>query len=167
MAERIIIVDKNDTVIGAKDRDDITEKDIYRVSALWLKNSKGRILLARRAYDKSHHPGFWGPATAGTVAEGESYEKNILREIEEELGITGQTVTSERKLFSETKHSYFAQWFTMILDWSVDDFRVDEKEVAEIRWFSPHELQAAIQHHTDRFLPSVESRIMNAHRSDT
>lgn len=83
----IPIVDEEDNIIDYKERKKLDLKDIYRVSALWIENSKGEILLAQRSFNKKHHPGLWGPAVAGTVEKGESYEENISHEIEEELGI--------------------------------------------------------------------------------
>jgi len=53
----IPIVDEKDKIIGYKDRKEIQKEDIYRVSALWITNSKDEILLAQRAFSKSHDPG--------------------------------------------------------------------------------------------------------------
>lgn len=52
MKPRQIIVDENDQIIGHKFREEIVQTDIYRVAALWITNSKGDILLARRALSK-------------------------------------------------------------------------------------------------------------------
>ena len=53
---KIIVVDENDKIIGHKNRGTLKKEDIYRVSALWITNSRGEILLARRHHTKSHHP---------------------------------------------------------------------------------------------------------------
>src|SRR3989344_2570418 len=116
MSEKTIIVDEHDNPIGLKDREDITSEDIYRVSLLWITNSKGEILLARRAYTKSHDPGKWGPAVAGTVEEGETYESNIIKEAEEELGLTNLKLVSGARLRKRTNYNYFVQQFSIVLD---------------------------------------------------
>jgi isopentenyl-diphosphate delta-isomerase len=73
MPEKIIIVDDEDNIIGIKEREEVDKKNLrYRCSALWVKNSKGEILLAKRALTKKHSPGKWGPAVAGTLAENET-----------------------------------------------------------------------------------------------
>jgi hypothetical protein len=46
------IDDKNDRIIGYKDRNAIQPGDFHRVSALWLTNSDGKILLAQRAFNR-------------------------------------------------------------------------------------------------------------------
>jgi isopentenyldiphosphate isomerase len=64
---RAIIVDENEKVIGAKERDQILPTDIQQITGLWLTNSKGEVLLAQRQITKKNDPGKWGPAAAGTV----------------------------------------------------------------------------------------------------
>lgn len=78
---KIQIVDENDKFVSNKERSEVDYKsDIYRVSALWLTNSKGQTLLAKRAMVKDKDPGKWGPAVAGTIDEGETYDENIYKE---------------------------------------------------------------------------------------
>lgn len=87
MTDKIVVVNENDEVVGAKKRGTIATDDIYRVSALWITNSNGDVLLAQRALTKKNDPGKWGPAVAGTVEEGETYLGNITKETEEEIGL--------------------------------------------------------------------------------
>ncbi len=83
------IVDSNDNPIGAKHRQDKQYDDIYRVAALWLTDSiTGDVLLAQRKWTKKNNPGKWAAAVSGTVEPNETYEINIVKEIEEEIGLT-------------------------------------------------------------------------------
>ncbi|MFH1500730.1 MAG: NUDIX domain-containing protein [archaeon] len=155
MNEKIVIVNKKDEVIGYKDRE-LAEKDIYRVSALWIKNSKNEFLLARRAYTKSHSPGKWGPAVAGTVEKGETYKKNMIKEVKEELGLESLNLVKGPKLYHEKEHRYFVQWFLLVIDREISKFRFDKKEVAEIKWFSKKEFLNQINSNPEEFIPSIE-----------
>ncbi len=47
---QIPIVNEEDQLIGYKDRAAVQSNDIYRVSAVWITDSKGDILLAQRSY---------------------------------------------------------------------------------------------------------------------
>ena len=131
----ILIVDKEDKVIGVKEREKLDdEKDIYRVSALWILNSNGENLLSRRAFTKLHAGGKWGPAVAGTVEEGETYYSNIVKEADEELGIKN---IKPKKMFKELvngKHKHFTQWFFMTLDKDLSEFKIKTDEVEEVKW---------------------------------
>ena len=56
--EKIVVVDEDDNIVGVEVRSVVDEKGLrYRVSGLWLKNSLGEVLLARRAFTKMHYPG--------------------------------------------------------------------------------------------------------------
>lgn len=137
---KIIIVDEDDVVIGLKKRENIKPDDIYRVSALWVQNSKGDILLAQRSFDKNNDPGKWGPAVAGTIEEGETYESNIIKEAEEEIGLKGCRFEKSFKKKNFGKHRHFTQWFFAVVDKKIEDFTVQKEEVENIKWFAKDEL---------------------------
>ena len=153
---RIIIVDKNDKEIGFKVRGTLTQNDIYRVSALWITNSNGEILLARRHHTKSHHPRKWGPAVAGTVDEEENYEENIIKEAEEELGLKNINPQLGPKTETTGQYHHFTQWFTLTVDKDIDDFKIQEDEVEEIKWFPREELGKMLDEQPDEFLPTMK-----------
>jgi isopentenyl-diphosphate delta-isomerase len=154
---KIVVVDEMDNPIGVEEREIVDKKKSwYRVSALWIVNSKGEILLARRAYSKKHHPGKWGPAVAGIVEEGETYEDNIVKEAEEELGISHIKLELGPKTKTEDFHKHFTQWFVGCLDWQESEFTISEDEVAEIKWFSQTKLQEALKNDPDEFLSGMK-----------
>jgi isopentenyl-diphosphate delta-isomerase len=156
MNSKIIIVDENDQVIGHKDRDALFQEDIYRVSVLWVINSQGDVLLAQRALTKSHDPGKWGPAVAGTLEEGEDYLTNIYKEAKEELGLkdfTAQILSKERVA---GEYNYFVQRYLAIVDKPEKDFTVNQDEVAEIKWFKKEELRQKLQEDPNQFLKTTK-----------
>ena len=110
---RIPIVDENDKVLSYKERSEVDpDKDLYRVSYLWITDPEGKVLLAQRALSKDRHPGRWASAVAGTVEEGESYEANIIKEAEEELGLKKFTLIPGKKHFVKTNdYSFWSQIF--------------------------------------------------------
>ena len=154
---KILIVNEQDEVIGAKERGTlIDDVDIYRVAALWIQNSKGDMLLAQRAFTKKNDPGKWGPAVAGTVEEGETYESNILKEAEEEIGLTNAKLEISEKRLRLGKHKHFTQWFFAIVDKDISEFTKQDEEVEQIKWFSKEELQKELANNPDQFLGAVK-----------
>jgi len=142
MSELIPIVNHDDEIIGYKPRIDITSDDIYRVSALWIENSKWEVLLAQRGFMKRNSPGKWWPAVAGTVDKDESYEENIYKEAEEELGISWVEFTFVCKKYKAwPKFFYFCSWYECILDWDISKFLIEYPQVEQVRWFSRRELK--------------------------
>lgn len=153
---RITIVNENDKVIGYKDRDALEKNDIYRVSALWITNSQGAILLARRHRSKSHHPRKWGPAVAGTVDEGEDYKENIIKEAEEEIGLKEIKPKLGPKTKTDNEFHHFTQWYILITDKNINEFKIQEDEVEEIKWFSPKELSKQLEENPEEFIPTMK-----------
>ncbi len=156
---KIPIVDENDNLIEYRERDNKDTNSIYRVSSLWITDTDGKILLARRALNKSHDPGKWGPAVAGTVEEGETYEKNIIKEAEEELGLRNIKLVLGIKRRKKTKWNYFSQEFLLTLPVGFNDFKVAEDEVAEVKWFSCQELKKKLKENPDDFLKGIHERL--------
>lgn len=152
LADTYAVVDDKDIVIGYKTRDEITDGDIYRVSALWLTNSQGEVLLAQRALSKDHHPGKWGPAAAGTVEANESYEDNIKKEAYEELGLENISFVTGPKHLVRGKWPHFGQWFYAQVDKSASDFKLQQSEVAAVRWFTMLELKQDMLAHPEIYL---------------
>jgi isopentenyldiphosphate isomerase len=151
MAEIIPIVNNNDKIIRYKERSEIKKEDIYRVSALWITNSKNEILLARRAFTKLQNPGRWGPAVAGTVAFGETYIQNIIKESFEEIGLKNIKPIKGPKYRISSNHNFFSQWFFLKIDKDISYFKIDRKEVDSIKWFTKKELMNAIKNNPSEF----------------
>jgi len=157
---KIIVVDEDDNVLGSKERELVDKENLrYRVSALWIKNSKNEILLARRAFTKTHDPGKWGPAAAGTVEEGETYESNIIKEAEEELGLKEIKIKKAQKTKRDGKHRYFVQRFTSVVDIPISKFKFQKEEVAEVKWFSKEDIELQLKTHPEQFLDSIKEQI--------
>lgn len=153
---KIVIVNENDEIIGHKERGTLNRADIYRVSALWIQNSKGEILLAQRSFNKKNNPGKWGPAVAGTIDKGESYESNIIKEAKEEIGLKNHHFQKSFCHFSDGEHKHFTQWFFALVDKKIEDFAIQKEEVEKIKWFPPDELKKELQEHQEEFLPTMK-----------
>ncbi len=155
----IQIVNEQDDVIGAKAREDIKPGEIYRVAALWLTNSKDEVLIAQRKLTKRNDPGKWGPAAAGTVEESETYESNIYKEAEEEIGLTGVDFSPVAKLRSTTPHNHFIQLFSAELDKQASEFKIQLDEVEKVAWASRPELIRDVKSHPEKYVPSMQEAI--------
>lgn len=152
----IQIVNNDDQIIGYKPQSEVDSvKDIYRVSALWIINRKGDVLLAQRKLTKVHDPGKWGPAVAGTVEKGETYESNIYREAEEEIGLKGVKFQLGPKQRRYKPHNYFCQWFLVTLDRDVNEFKVQDDEVEKIAWMPKRELAEDFKNNPEKYIPSM------------
>ena len=142
MGEKSVIVDNEDNPIGTKERSEIQLTDIYRVAALWVVNSKNKILIAKRNSNKKNDPGKWGPAVSGTVAQGEEYIDNIVKETQEEIGIDLKKYNFKKidKIrVPNAKHNFFCQWYLLKEDLDISKFVIQKNEVDEVIWIDRDE----------------------------
>ncbi len=153
------IVDRNDTIIWHKERSQIQDNDIHRVSACRITNNHWDILLAQRGLTKKHSPGYRGPAVAGTVEWDETYLENILHEIPEEIGITltEEDLIKGPHVFSNKKNEYFVQWFLSTCDLPIESFTKEEWKVEALQWWNPNILDKEIARWEIDFLGSIKN----------
>ena len=155
----IIVVDEKDNVIGTKKEEDLKQSDIYRVTALWVTNNKGEILLTKRSKNKKHHPSKWGPAVAGTVEKDESYNENIIKEAEEELGIKNPKFNRGPKTRNSGKYNHFPQWYDVVINKKASEFIIQKEEVEEVKWFDVVELKRLLEEKPKDFLPKLKTSL--------
>lgn len=158
---KIPIVDENDNLIEYMERNEVDENKelIYRVSYLWVTDTEGKILLAQRSFNKKHSPGKWGPAVAGTVEEGETYESNIIKETEEEIGLKDVKFKLGKKERRKTNYNYFAQEFLCILPTGFNDFKIQKEELEDLKWFSKKELVEELKKNPENFLSLIKEKL--------
>jgi len=158
---KIQIVDENDNLIKCMERKESDKNPglIYRVSYLWITDTDGKILLAQRSFNKNHNPGKWGPAVAGTIDEGETYESNIIKEAEEEIGLKDIKPILGKKTREKTNWNYFSQEFLLTLPSGFNNFRIQEDEVEQLRWFSKDELKEELISNPNIFLSLIHKKL--------
>jgi NADH pyrophosphatase NudC (nudix superfamily) len=105
---------------------------------------------------KKDSPGLWGPAVAGSVEEGETYESNIIKEAEEEIGLKNLKPILGPKVRRSGTHEYFAQVFFTIIPKDYPLVKQDE-EVEEIRWFRKEELYKLLDEKPEMFLKNTKN----------
>jgi len=153
----IPIVDEKDGIIDFKDKKFRTKDDIYRISSLWIMNSKGEILLAQRHKSKMLHPNTWWPAVAGTVDEQETYKETIIRETEEELGLKNIEFQLWPKVRIKDDYWFFCQWFVACVDKDISEFIPQETEVQALRWINSNELLREYKKSPEIYIPSMKN----------
>ncbi len=87
MEERVILVDENDREIGSEEKIQAHRRGkLHRAFSIFIFNSKGEMLLQRRARNKYHSGGLWSNACCSHPRSGESLEGAVHRRLKEEMG---------------------------------------------------------------------------------
>ena len=157
---RIPIVNEQDEIIRYKDRKDRNFVDITRTAALWVNDEEGNILIAQRGLKMKNSPGLWGPAVAGTVEEGETYESNIIKEAEEEIGLKNIKPILGPKFYRKTFHKFFAQYFIIEIPKNTK-LQIQKNEVEAIKWVTRVELINLLKEKPETFLKNFRETIDN------
>jgi mutator protein MutT len=102
---------------------------------------KGKILIAQRKKESWMEPNKW-EFPGGKVEPDESYEDCLIREIQEELGIT----ISIERLFMETSHTYMKnnEEFPITLMVFLADWKKGVKrniDCQDSKWINPCDLR--------------------------
>ena len=118
-----------------------------QVVILWLINEHGEILMAKRAAQMSTDAGVWGPSVSGKVDSGETSEEAVLREANEELGLTVEEI-SPIFLHKETYADHsdgnireFRLFYATVPSAIVNKLTLEAKEVSAVKWFTKDDLQ--------------------------
>jgi 8-oxo-dGTP pyrophosphatase MutT (NUDIX family) len=92
--EIVQIVDRENRPIDTLPRAIMRQQGlIHRASYILVFNATGQIYIQKRTLSKDIYPGFWDIAAGGVVLADESYDESAVRELNEELGISGIPLT--------------------------------------------------------------------------
>lgn len=140
--EQLEIVNENGEVVGLAPRSVIHGNPalMHRVVHVLVFGNDGRLLLQKRSMNKDVAPGKWDTSVGGHVGAGEELSFSAMREMEEELGITGTDIEflysyRHTNLYeTELVTTYFCRY-------SGGDIRFDREEIDEVRYWSLEEIE--------------------------
>lgn len=88
MEERVVLVDENDGEVGTLEKQRAhAEGRLHRALSVFLFNSRGEMLLQRRAAAKYHSGGLWTNTCCSHPRPGEAVDQAARRRLREEMGI--------------------------------------------------------------------------------
>lgn len=139
MPELVVLVDDNNSPIGTADKNSVhtSTTPLHRAFSLFLFNSRGQVLLTKRAETKKTFPGVWTNTVCGHLSPDDTTVTAATRRLEEELGIAGvaiREVAPYRYRFAD-KNGVVENEICPILVGSYDgDPHPHKDEVDEWKW---------------------------------
>ncbi len=88
--EVVALVDRSGAVVGRAARSVVRRDNLrHAATAVLVRDAHGAIYVHRRSPDKDWAPGHHDAAAGGVLTEGEDPVDSAVRELAEELGVTG------------------------------------------------------------------------------
>ncbi|MCS6982954.1 MAG: NUDIX domain-containing protein [Candidatus Absconditabacterales bacterium] len=143
MTEIIDIINKHDEVVGQTTREE-SERLGYlrRFVHVFVRDEQGRILFQQRHHTKKSCPLQLDASAGGHVMANESYHDAAKRELEEELGLTGDV----HEIGPITGHQKIGRLFIFEYN-NTMTLRVMENEIECIDWLTVEEIKYLVSRH--------------------
>ena len=144
----VILVDEKDRQLGVMEKMEVHQKALlHRAFSIFIFNTKGEMLLQKRAADKYHSGGLWTNACCSHPQPGQATAEAAINRLQEEMGFA----TPIKKAFDFvykasfdnglTEHE-FDHVFTGIYEGEIIP---DKEEVSEYCYKSIEDIKAALQ----------------------
>jgi len=118
----------------------------HKVVHIWIRNSKGELLMQKRSDRVDNCPGEWA-ATGGSVQVGEEPLITAVRELSEELGITVSGEDLQYCLMVRRPNA-FCYVYLLQKDIPVEALTLQECEVAAAEWMSFDKIEQMVAERT-------------------
>lgn len=160
-----IVDEKNEPIGGATKQEAWRNGLVHRIVRLAIFDTRGRMLVQKRSDQKELFPGRWDNSAAGHVDDGETYEQAALRELHEELGLTGVVLEDLGEYYVEVRDDWrimkrFTRAYKIVLEDPLPVFQLPEDEVASTEWMEIADVHNLVNNHPDQVTDGLE-QVMN------
>ncbi len=156
MEELYDIVDENNNLLGfTKTKTEVHKEGCWhRAVHVWALNQNGEILVQKRAAIKTFSPNLWDISMGGHISAGEEPVKAAVRELKEELNL--EVSQENLQYIYLDKHEVilhngierlFHYVYIVRTALPVENFKIQEEEVAEIKYISLSEFEQEVKNH--------------------
>ena len=122
--------------------EDLPEGDYHLIVHVYPINSKGEILIQKRADTVKTKPGLWA-TTGGSVVAGEDFFQGCKRELKEELGLMATQENTRLISLTQKPNRFRTVWFVRT-EVDASECVLQEEEVADVKWATPDTIRKMI-----------------------
>ena len=153
----VILVDERDNPVGEAGKMDAHQDGgkLHRAFSIFVFNTKGEMMLQRRALTKYHAPGIWANTTCSHPFPGEAVSTAAHRRLREEMGFDCEL----KEMFAFTYKADVGNGLTEhefdhVFFGHYDDApKLNPKEVADWKWVGTAELEKSVKKNPEQYGP--------------
>lgn len=168
MDNLIALVNLNDQVVGFSDKESVhRDGELHRAFSIFVFNSKGELMIHKRALDKYHSPGLWTNTCCSHLPEGMEMDEACHLRLKEEMGF-------DTNLSYVTKFHYRVEFGNGLIENEIDHIYIgifnenpkpNALEVADYKWMTLEDVHNDIKQNSDSYTYWVK-HIFNHHRDE-
>ncbi|RKS97801.1 isopentenyl-diphosphate Delta-isomerase [Chryseobacterium defluvii] len=154
MEEFVVLVNPEDEVLGLMEKQQAHVNGLlHRAFSIFLFNSKGEMLLQKRAAEKYHSPNQWTNAVCSHPRNGETYLDGAKRRLKEELGITADLSEKFNFIYkADVGEGLWEHELDHVFVGTYEgDFNLNKDEVDDVRYISMEELDQELAENPEHF----------------
>lgn len=150
---KIILVDKNDRKIGVAEKLRVhQEGKLHRAFSIFIFNSKGEMLIQKRAKNKYHSGGLWTNACCSHPGPGKNLKQEAEKRLKEEMGINAKL----DEVFSFTYKANFGD----LTEYEIDRVffgnfdaspKINKEEAEGWKWLKPDDLKKDVKTNPEKY----------------
>lgn len=152
--EPVVLVDEKDNEIGTALKLEAHQRGLlHRAFSVFVFNSKGELMLQKRAASKYHSGSLWSNTCCSHPFPGEPVDVAAQRRLQEEMGFTCDLDNSFSFIYKAeldndlTEHEYDH----VFIGHSDMQPRINPDEVEDWKWMSLDELKADMQRYPGKY----------------
>jgi isopentenyl-diphosphate Delta-isomerase len=152
--EHVILVDCDDVPVGVRAKQDAhVEGLLHRAFSIFVFDTRGRMLLQRRATGKYHSGGLWSNTCCSHPRPGESTMAAAQRRLFEEMGFNCPLITACSFVYrADVGGGLIEHEYDHVFVGHFDgDPAPDPAEVEDWRWLGVEQLTREVRGRPDRF----------------
>lgn len=150
--ERVALYDEAGEVAGSARRSVMRSRNLrHAASSVVVRDPLGRVYLHRRTTTKDVYPGLLDFAAGGVVLAGEDPDLGAVREVEEELGVSGVRLEPLGVADYADEHTRYRA-FRYVVTWD-GPIRWQPEEVAWGEWVTVEDLVRRIDDEAGSIVP--------------
>lgn len=149
----VILVDEKDNEVGVGEKLKVhQEGKLHRALSIFIFNSKGEMLLQKRAKTKYHSAGLWTNTCCSHPRPGESLEEATHRRLKEEMGIDCDLKKVFCFVYKVNLDNLTEHEFDHVLIGKFDGNPVPNNEEADgWKWVKPRELKQDVKKNSENY----------------